>query len=220
VGLLAEFVILFFLAPTLFAYARHRVPAIPALWMILAYCLVILWHDPGFNRAVLWSTVGFRQYWPAIVVMFALALTIGIVLVLRYTPQTFCYLPRTNPPFWCTIMVLYPLVSVVPQGIVYRVFVFERYRAVFGTGWGMVLASALAFAWVHIVFRNRLAPGLTLPAGLLFAMRYWQTASLVVSSFEHALYGCAIFTIGLGQWFYYRTLRREPQAAPAVSREP
>jgi len=79
-----------------------------------------------------------------------------------------------------------------------------------------VLASAVAFAYVHIVFQNRLAIVLTLIAGLLFALRYLQTGSLFVSSFEHALYGCSIFTIGLGRSFYHASQMRKA-ARPAYS---
>jgi membrane protease YdiL (CAAX protease family) len=103
---------------------------------------------------------------------------------------------------------LYPILSVYPQGIVYRAFIFERYRELFGPSWAIVLASAVAFAYVHIVFRNPLAIGLTFLGGVLFAYRYLQTGSLFVSSFEHALYGCAIFTIGLGRSFYHGAVRR------------
>jgi uncharacterized protein len=105
-------------------------------------------------------------------------------------------------------MVLYPTLSVYPQGIVYRVFMFERYRALFGASWGIVVASAAAFVFVHIVFRNPLALVLTFLGGVLFGLRYWQTGSLFVSSFEHALYGCAIFTIGIGRSFYHSAMRR------------
>jgi uncharacterized protein len=65
----------------------------------------------------------------------------------------------------------------------------------------MVLVSAATFAFIHIVYRNALAVALTAPARLLFAVRYWHTGSLIPSSFEHALYGCAVFTTGLGRWF-------------------
>jgi hypothetical protein len=100
-------------------------------------------------------------------------------------------------------MELYSLPSVYPQGIIDRLFLFDRYHGLFGARWGIVLARAAAFAFVDIVFCNALAVALTLPAGLLFAVRYWQTGSLMASSFEHALYGCAIFTIGLGRCFYH-----------------
>jgi hypothetical protein len=51
-----EFLLLFFVGPTLFAYTRHRIPAIPALWAVLAYCLFVLLHNPQFDRRRLWTS--------------------------------------------------------------------------------------------------------------------------------------------------------------------
>jgi membrane protease YdiL (CAAX protease family) len=65
------------------------------------------------------------------------------------------------------------------------------------------VASAAAFGFLHIIFRNSLAVGLTFCGGILFAWRYAETGSLATSSFEHALYGCWQFTVGLGQYFYH-----------------
>ena len=203
-----EFLLLFFAGPTLFAYARHRIPAIPALWLVMAYGLFILLHDPTFNRERLWNASVFWRYAPAILGLFAIAAAIGVVLVLRFAPDLFLAFPRSNPVFWALVMVLYPVLSVYPQGIIYRAFVFERYRDLFGSGWMMVVASAIAFAYVHIVFRNPLAIVLTFLGGFVFALRYLQTGSLFVSSFEHALYGCAIFTLGLGRSFYHGAVQR------------
>jgi uncharacterized protein len=209
VGLLAiEFLLLFFAGPTLFAYGRHRFPAIPALWVVTAYCLFILLHDPKFDRRRLWDAVRLHQQAPVMLGLFAVVAAAGVALVLRYAPETFLSLPRTNPTLWGVLMVLYPLLSVYPQGIIYRAFVFDRYSRLFGGGWGMVVVSAIAFAYVHIVFRNPLAVVLTFLGGMLFAFRYWQTGSVFVSSFEHALYGCAIFTIGLGRWFFHGAVAR------------
>jgi hypothetical protein len=66
-----------------------------------------------------------------------------------------------------------------------------------------MVASAAAFGFLHIIFRNSLAVWLTFFGGILFAWRYEVTGSLFVSSFEHALYGCWLFTVGLGQYFYH-----------------
>jgi uncharacterized protein len=68
--------------------------------------------------------------------------------------------------------------------------------------------SAVAFSFAHIIFRNPIAVGFTLIGGVLFAWRYAVTGSLLTSSFEHALYGCWMFTIGLGEYFYKGALRR------------
>lgn len=70
----------------------------------------------------------------------------------------------------------------------------------------MIAASAAAFAFLHIVFRNSLAVALTFCSGLLFAVRYAETGSLATSCFEHALYGRWLFTVGLGQFFYHGTI--------------
>jgi hypothetical protein len=56
------------------------------------------------------------------------------------------------------------------------------------------------------IFRNPLAVGLTMLGGILFAWCYWETGSLFTAGFEHALYGCWLFTVGLGQYFYRRAL--------------
>jgi membrane protease YdiL (CAAX protease family) len=104
-------------------------------------------------------------------------------------------------------MLLYPVLSVYPQGIIYRSFLMHRYSPLFPSQWAMILVSAIAFAWLHIIFRNSLAIVLTFGGGLLFAWRYQSTNSLLTSSFEHALYGCWLFTLGLGQYFYHGRVR-------------
>ncbi len=82
------------------------------------------------------------------------------------------------------LMVAYPVLSVYPQGVLYRAFFFECHAGLFPGKWVMIVASAAAFAFLHIVFRNSLAP----------------------SSVEYALYGCWLFTVGLGQLFYHGTI--------------
>lgn len=71
----------------------------------------------------------------------------------------------------------------------------------------MVWVAAVVFAFGHIVFGNWLAVVLTGIGGWLFGTTYRRTASLGLVAVEHALYGCAIFTIGYGQFFLDGTLR-------------
>src|SRR5580693_4818382 len=90
-----EFLLLFLIGPTLFAYTCHRIPAIPMLWVLMAYCLFILLRDPGFDRKSLWNTAPFAQCAPSILGLFALTAVIGITLVLRYgSPGLFLNFPR------------------------------------------------------------------------------------------------------------------------------
>jgi uncharacterized protein len=138
-----------------------------------------------------------------IFIVAALAIWLG---VRRFAPQLEWSLVRPHPVFWAVVMLAYPVVSVYPQGLLYRAFFFERYAGLFPNKWAMILASASVFSFLHIIFRNWLAVDLTFAGGLLFAARYAKTDSLATSSFEHALYGCWLFTVGLGQYFYHGTI--------------
>jgi membrane protease YdiL (CAAX protease family) len=132
-------------------------------------------------------------------------------LVFLYAPKLFLILPRTHPGPWLLVLLLYTVVSVYPQELIYRAFLFHRYRPLLtpspraGT-LILILVSGSTFALMHILFHNWIAVALTAPGGLLFAWRYARTKSLALSSFEHALYGCFLFTIGLGQFFYVRVV--------------
>jgi membrane protease YdiL (CAAX protease family) len=110
---------------------------------------------------------------------------------------------RSHPAFWLVVMVAYPVLSVYPQGIIYRAFVFERYRGLFPGTLLMIFVSAAVFGFSHIIFRSPWSVVLTFAAGLLFAWRFSVTNSLLVSALEHALYGCYMFTVGLGGLFYH-----------------
>jgi membrane protease YdiL (CAAX protease family) len=145
--------------------------------------------------------------WRSILAVFLPVASVIAAAVYWFAPRVFLNLPRRQPLGWGLVMLLYPLLSVVPQTLVYRAFIFARYRLLFPSVGAMLLASAASFSWVHIVLRNPVAPILTLPAGVLFAWRYKRTGSVMVSALEHALYGCLIFTIGLGGYFYTGAVR-------------
>ncbi|HOK04494.1 MAG TPA: CPBP family glutamic-type intramembrane protease [Victivallales bacterium] len=99
-------------------------------------------------------------------------------------------------------MFFYPILSVLPQEFIYRVFFISRYREILGGERSMSLVNALAFAFLHIVFKNSLAVILTFIASFIFYRNYQRNHSLFWVSFEHYLYGAMIFSIGLGRFFY------------------
>jgi len=131
-----------------------------------------------------------------------------VLSVRQLAPEILFRLPRRNPILWVLILCLYPIVSVYPQGVIYRAFLVHRYSVLFRSPVVLIVASAVAFGYMHIVFRNEWAIGLSALAGLLFAARYLQTGSLLVSSFEHALYGNLIFSVGMGSYLYHGVLPR------------
>ena len=117
-------------------------------------------------------------------------------------PNLFLGLPRQRPLFWAAIMVLYPLLSVWPQEMLYRSLLFHRFRALFRSDSALILASAISFGFAHVIFLNWIAVAMTALGGLLFARDYARHRSLSLTCLEHSIYGCLIFTVGLGRFFY------------------
>jgi membrane protease YdiL (CAAX protease family) len=104
-------------------------------------------------------------------------------------------------------MLFYPVLSVYPQELAFRAYFFHRYAPVFRSKIAMILASAVAFGYAHIILHNWIAIIFTTVGGLLFAVTYWRTRSLLATCLEHAIYGCYIFTVGWGWYFYGGSLR-------------
>ena len=138
-----------------------------------------------------------------VVVPFVVLAPVLLLWLMAYDPGRLFGFVRQRPLLWGAVMLLYPVLSVYPQGIVYRIFIFHRYRRLFPKPWMRVLASAVAFSLAHVVFENWIAPVATAFGGLLFAWTYDRTQSALVTGLQHAVFGCYIFTIGLGWYFYY-----------------
>ena len=197
-----EFLVLFVALPlALFLHLDAVLPPLALLWIAAAAGLVVLLRDPTFDRHRLWNAAPLRRQIPQVLALFAAGVVVLTVLVYQYEPALFLGLPRHHPAAWLLLMVLYPVSSVYPQSLVYRAFLFHRYRSLLESPRLMILVSALAFSFAHIVFHNWIAVALTIPGGILFARRYADTRSLAVSGLEHALYGCLLFTLGLGPFF-------------------
>ena len=145
-----------------------------------------------------------------LVVLSALLLT---WLLQTFHPDWLFAFPRHNPRFWALVCVAYPLVSVLPQGILYRALFMKRYAAGLPPGASLLL-GALLFSWAHIVFHNVWACAFTFVGGLFFLTSYERTGSLLFSCIEHALYGDFLFTIGWGSCFYEGTQAAMRAVAP------
>jgi membrane protease YdiL (CAAX protease family) len=92
---------------------------------------------------------------------------------------------------------------VIPQELIYRTFFFHRYGPLFGEArWLAVAVNGLLFGFAHIIFGSYVSIVLTALLGFLIAWRYERTRSFWGAWLEHTIYGCLIFTIGLGRYFF------------------
>jgi membrane protease YdiL (CAAX protease family) len=201
--LVIEFAAIYVIVPLLIYYRRIPNLPIPYLLFIALLAFLLLRSDPTFNLWQLTQWGNIRPFLTTILVRDAVCIVgLGIAVYLL-APQLLFSLIRRSPWLWALIFLLYPLLSVYPQEFLYRAFFFHRYQPLFGRGWGMLLASALAFGFVHIIFRNWLAVGLCVIGGFLFSLTYQTSGSLLLACLDHVIFGNFIFTIGLGQYFYH-----------------
>jgi membrane protease YdiL (CAAX protease family) len=198
-----EFAAVFVIVPLLIYYRRIPNLPIPYLLIIALLAFLVLRRDPTFNVSQLYA---WGNIWPllnTILIRDAVCIVGLGISVYFLAPQLLFSLIRRSPRLWALIFLLYPLLSVYPQELLYRAFFFHRYQPLFGRGWGMLAASALAFGFVHIIFRNWLAVGLCVIGGFLFSLTYQTSGSLLLACLDHAIFGNFLFTIGLGQFFYH-----------------
>jgi membrane protease YdiL (CAAX protease family) len=207
VRLALECTVLFLGLPAVIAAGWIHALVIPVLVLMAAGCALALRRSHQVRLRDLIRPRVPPAEWRRVLLLFAAAVPGLVALLWLINPAALCSLPQHHPKIWLLVMVVYPLVSVVPQELVYRAFFFERYRPLFGSGRGLILAAALVFSFGHVVFHNWPAVLLTAAGGWLFATTYRRSSSLFLVSVEHALYGCAIFTIGYGTYFFDGTLR-------------
>jgi membrane protease YdiL (CAAX protease family) len=195
-----ELLLLFAGVPLALRFGHPPVPKLLVLAVATGAVFAGLWRDPSFDRRSLGDRARLRAALPGVAVRaLVAALAVAGVVVLRRGPLLDLPLHRTG--LWVLILCLYPFVSAWPQELIYRVFFFHRYGALLGR-WGTVVASGLAFGLLHVVYRDPITIALTVPVGLVLALHYHRGRSLAVVWVEHALYGVALFTLGLGRAFF------------------
>ena len=205
-----EFILLFVVLPAaLLAVKRLGVsfPVLPVLWVAACAAARFLAARHGWGaKEFLGFSLTRRQagHLALRLIVAVAALACGILLL---APAQFLELPRSNPHLWALVMVFYPILSVYPQGILYRGLFYARYACLFHTERAAWLAGAVAFSLAHLVFGNVWALVLTLAGGLFMSSTYRRTGSLLASDIEHAVYGQLVFTLGWGRFLYHGTVQ-------------
>ncbi|HEU5072916.1 MAG TPA: CPBP family glutamic-type intramembrane protease [Polyangiaceae bacterium] len=200
-----ELVALFALVPlgflvVLLHHPTAHIALIPLLWVVAAALLYVLSFQDGWEHRSLMRLPPSSEALRRVLVRFAFVGTAMALVTYIVSPEDFLRLPLSDPWMMLAIGVLYPALSVIPQGIIYRVFMSERYSGLFRSETSFVLFTAACFAAGHVIFRNWVAVAATFFGGLIFMRTYRLTRSHLLASFEHALYGVSAFAIGIGRF--------------------
>lgn len=202
-ALLSELALFMIGVPLVMVYVLPPSAILPVVWAMALFCSRVAnkvekrrfreyWHYAGVTREALLL----------VVTRFIICAVLLTWVTVTFRPEMLFSLWNRSHGLWLMVMIMYPVLSVVPQEIIFRRYLFTRFEGLMSP-MALLLVSGLGFGFAHIVFQNWVAPVLCAIGGLMFASTYKRTRSLALVSLEHALYGDFVFTIGLGQYFFH-----------------
>ncbi len=198
---LIEFTLLFIGIPVLLIYTEDIFPLIPTILLLMGVVLVVIRRTGWQYRDIL--ILGSWRSWKNMLLVWLGSAVFWVGVVYLWQPENLFSFALQRPDIWLLVMILYPLMSALPQEILYRTFFWHRYAELFNNNkWMLISVSAFVFMWGHLMFMNWFALTITFLGGLTFAWRYYHTRSLLLVAVEHGLYGNLFFSVGLGQYLF------------------
>ena len=201
---LVEFFIVFVLIPISFVLEFQ-------LWFKLTigllgfiYVVYVLLKVEN-NKFKIRQHINWTQFWQRTLIKLIVIGVITTVYMYIVDHKNLFVVIKSKPLLWVAILFVYSVFSVYPQELVYRTFFFQRYESLFRSNALFILVNAALFSLAHIFFRNTLVMILTFVGGILFALTFRKTKSTLLVSVEHAIYGCWLFTVGMGEMLGFPT---------------
>ena len=200
--LLFEFLLLFLGIP-LFLFLKSDLihPSI-VLLPFMVFISILLRLSKKFNWHELWY---FRIKKDMILKQLGIVAAIILLMfcwVYLFDRKNLFNLPSQNLKIWLMIICFYPVFSAYTQEIIFRTFIFKRYRRLFKNEQIMIFASACVFSFAHLFYYHPVSMTLTFLLGIYMGWIYQKTHSVIFAAILHGLIGIAVFTIGLGQYFW------------------
>lgn len=201
-----EFALFFVIVPVAGAILLPANAMFGLLFGMTALAVVLLQITPGFSWHEL--TRGWGRIDWARVAGLAVVTAIAAWAVLQAThPEAMFFLPRERPQLMLAIALLYPLLSALPQEIVFRPLFFRRYGALFGHELALVI-NATVFSLAHLMYWSWIVAVMTFVGGLAFAEAYARHGSFATAVVQHAVAGIILFAMGMGIYFYSGAVTR------------
>lgn len=204
-----EFALLFIGAPLVMAATFGLYPLFPVITGLALVACALLAMTPGWRFRRLLDGPVFGE-WRLILGLALATAAICVAFVFALVPHRFLEIPRHRPELWLLILAAYPLLSALPQEVIYRSLFFERYGALFPGRWAAILANGAAFGFGHLFYDNLITIAMTSVGGAVMGWAYLRRRSMLLAWVLHALAGQILFTVGLGVYFYHGAVGSPP----------
>ena len=198
----AEFLAFFVGVPLLMAATFGLYPLFPVLIGLAGLACLLLHLSPAWRWRKLMQGPVLGE-WRLVLAFSAATAAVSYVVIMQAAPGRFLSLPANNTGLWLAIMALYPLLSALPQELIYRSLFFERYGVLFPSKGLAIAANGAAFALGHLFFGHWVTILMTGIGGAVMGWAYLRNGSLGLAWVIHSLAGQILFTFGLGIYFYH-----------------
>ncbi len=145
--------------------------------------------------------------WPVVLGFAAVTLAVSVAVVMLTAPDAAFRLLREQPWLLAMILLFYPILSALPQELIFRPLFFRRYGRLLPSG-ALLLANAALFSLAHLMYWSAVVAAMTFAGGLVFGWAYRDRQSFPLAVVLHAVSGWVIFTVGLGVFFYSGNVTR------------
>ena len=192
-----ELLLIFILIPISFAFNYSSILKLIIGVLGFSYITYLLFKVEKIKLKIK-KNINWKSFWISTVLKF-LIITIITIFFVWFTDKGNLFTVVLNKPkLWVLILLFYSLFSVYPQELIYRTFFFKRYQSIFKNEKVFIIINAILFSMAHLLFKNTLVLILTFIGGILFAITFKNTKSTLLVSIEHSIYGCWLFTVGMG----------------------
>lgn len=199
-GLWAEFLFLYVVVPFLVAVILPAHMMFPMLFLMTALGIILLISTAGFRWGRLMDGAARTTGWPVISIAMATFIASYITLAAHAPEALFAIWER--PHVMLIIAVFYPLLSALPQELVFRPLFFRRYGALLPKGRAALIINAALFSFAHLMYWNWVVMIMTFAGGLAFAWAYEIRRSFILATVMHSVAGVVLFATGMGIYFY------------------
>ena len=201
---IVEFILIFVVIPLSFSLHYSVVIKFCIGAVGFVYVLYVLLHVER-ETFTMTPNLNWKKFWKTTLLKFSIIVAITTFYVWSTNVNALFKVMLNTPGLWFFILIVYAVVSVYPQELLYRTFFFKRYDRLFNNSMLIIFLNALVFALAHTLFKNMLVLSLTFLGGLSFAFTFKNSHSTLMVTIEHALYGCWLFTVGMGEMLGFPT---------------